>query len=66
MTRRAQQSMIRRRYPAEGASDSLCRDLGMQAWQVRHYARKMNVFVDAKLIRGNRLRYTWGSTWEKR
>lgn len=50
----------------EGASDSLCFDLGLQAWQVRHYAGRMGLHVDEAVKQRKQGRYTGGKTWEER
>lgn len=62
----AQKRVIRRRYPLEGASDSLCFDLGLQAWQVRNCAKRLGIRVDAALKQRKQRQYTRGKTWEKR
>lgn len=56
-----QNQILTSRYPLEGASDSLCRDLGLQAWQVRHYAGRAGLKVNDTLKKRKQRRYTRGT-----
>lgn len=56
-----QRRLIRTRYPLEGASESLCRDAGMQPWQVRYIARRLGVKLAAKVRKKQNQRFTTGS-----
>lgn len=49
------------RYPTEGASDSLCHDLGMPAWKIRYYANNvLKLKVDPGVKRAKAQLYTTG------
>ncbi len=46
--------ILRERYPTEGASESLCRDLGLHPWQVRSRAKQHGIKCTAKFMRALR------------
>lgn len=54
------ETILARRYPSEGASDDLCRTLGLQSWQIRYQAKRRGIRVDKAIARAKQLNYTQG------